>query len=72
MSDFTTEPHLTPAELRMCALIAQGWQDKQIASDIGVSYDACRQRLRILSQKIGATNRAMVAVWYVRHTEARS
>lgn len=63
---------LTPDELRIAALIAQGQQDKEIARDLGVSYDAARQRLRILSHKIGASNRAQVAVWYVRRTEVRS
>jgi len=62
---------LTPTELRICALVARGWPDKQIALDMGISYDAARQRLRILSQKIGANNRAMVAAWYVRQTEVR-
>jgi DNA-binding CsgD family transcriptional regulator len=63
---------LTRTELRIAQLVADGHQDKEIARDIGVSYDACRQRLRILSQKIGAQNRAMVAAWYVRRVEVRS
>ena len=63
---------LTPDELRIAELVSNGWEDKQIAQDIGVSYDACRQRLRTLSQKIGASNRAMVAAWYVRATLVRS
>ena len=63
---------LTRVELRIAQLVALGQQDKQIASDIGVSYDAARQRLHILSQKIGAPNRAAVAAWYVRRTEVRS
>ena len=63
---------LTRTELRIAQLVTEGRGDKEIASDIGVSYDAARQRLRILSQKIGASNRAMVAAWYVRRTEVRS
>lgn len=57
---------LTPTELRIAALVTAGQQDKQIAADLGMSYDAARQRLRTLSQKIGAHNRAMVAAWYTR------
>lgn len=63
---------LTVAERRIAQLVTQGLPDKQIANDLGVSYDSARQRLRILSQKIGAQNRAMVAAWYVRQTEVRS
>lgn len=63
------EHNLTADELRICELVTQGYLDKQIANAIGVSYDVARQRLRILSQKIGASNRAMVAAWYVRQTE---
>lgn len=59
-------PPITPDQLRIAELVAQGWRDKEIANEIGVSYDAVRQRLRTFSQKIGATNRAMVAAWYVR------
>lgn len=66
-----TEYDLTADELRICELVTQGYLDKQIANAIGVSYDVARQRLRILSQKIGASNRAMVAAWYVRQTEVQ-
>lgn len=62
---------LTQTELRIAQLVTEGRGDKEIAGDIGVSYDAARQRLRILSSKIGANNRAMVAAWYVRR-EVRS
>jgi DNA-binding NarL/FixJ family response regulator len=58
---------LTSVELHIAQLVADGYQDKEIAGALGVSSDAARQRLRILSQKIGAHNRAMVAAWYVRH-----
>lgn len=57
---------ITSDQLRIAALVAQGWEDKQIANELGVSYDAARQRLRTLGKKIGASNRAMVAAWYVR------
>jgi len=62
---------LTDDQLRMAKLVADGKGDKEIANEFGVSYAAARQRLRTLSLKIGATNRAMVAAWYVRRTEVR-
>lgn len=62
---------ITDTELRIAALVAEGWQDKQIAIALGVSYDAARQRLRVLSHKIGADNRTMVAAWYVRRVEQK-
>lgn len=64
-------PIIRPDELRIAALVAEGWQDKQIAIALGVSYDAARQRLRVLSHKIGAANRTMVAAWYVRRIEQK-
>ncbi len=63
------KPIITPDELRIAALIAEGWQDQEIALELGVSYDAARQRLRVLSRKINVTNRAMVAVWYVKQVK---
>lgn len=63
---------LTPTELRIAQLVTEGRLDKEIASAIGVSCDACRQRLHTLTQKIGVSNRAALAAWYVRRTEVRS
>ena len=57
---------ITADQLRIAELVAEGKQDQEIARALGVSYHAARQRLRTLGKKIGATNRAMVAVWYVR------
>lgn len=62
---------ITPEQLRIAELVTAGKLDKEIANQLGVSYDVARQRLHTLSRKIGASNRAMVAAWYVRRTEVR-
>lgn len=64
------DPIISPVELRIARLVSEGWYDREIARELGVTYDVARQRLRILSRKLGVTNRAMVAAWYVKR-EAR-
>jgi len=63
--------YITKAERQIAQLVADGKKDKEIAEAVGVSWHAARQRLRALSEKIGASNRAMVAAWYVRTYEVR-
>lgn len=62
---------LTSEDLRICALVTAGKQNKQIANDLGVSLEVATQRLKMIMRHIDASNRAMVAAWYVRRTEVR-
>jgi len=62
---------LTPEDLRICAWVTAGRRNKEIANDLGVSLDVAAQRLKLIMQHINASNRAMVAAWYVRETEVR-
>jgi DNA-binding NarL/FixJ family response regulator len=62
---------LTSEDLRICAWVTEGKQNKQIANHLGVSEDVVTQRLKMIMRHIDASNRAMVAAWYVRRTEVR-
>jgi DNA-binding NarL/FixJ family response regulator len=67
----TMKRDLTSEDLRICALVTEGKQNKHIANDLGVSLEVATQRLKMIMRHIDASNRAMVAAWYVRRTEVR-
>lgn len=62
---------LTSEDLRICAWVTAGKQNKEIANDLGVSLDVVTQRIKMIMRHIDVSNRAMVAAWYVRQTEVR-
>lgn len=62
---------ISPTELRIAALVTEGWRNKEIAVSLGKSHASITQHLELIMHKIGAHNRAMVAAWYVRRTEVR-
>lgn len=64
-------PHLTPTDLRICALVTAGRQNKEIANELGMSLEIATHRVKVIMRQTGATNRAMVAAWYVRRTEVK-
>lgn len=57
---------LTPEDLRICAMVTNGYLNKEIASELDVSLEVATQRLKMIMRHVGASNRAMVAAWYVR------
>ena len=62
---------LTAEQLRICAMVANGYLNKEIADELGVSLEVAAQRLKMIMRRLNATNRAMVAVWYVRQELAQ-
>lgn len=57
---------LTPAELRVIALVALGWEDKRIAAELGISVFTAKTHLTRVRERLELDNRVQVAVWYVR------
>lgn len=66
-----TKP-LSPRDLTICRLVTAGKLNKEIARELGTSEDVAAQWLKLIMRRIDASNRAMVAAWYVRMTEVRS
>lgn len=56
---------LTPAELRVAALIAEGCSPREIAAAVGISVLTVRAHLRSLYEKTGARRQTALArlVW---------
>ncbi len=56
-----TEDTLTPREREVRALVERGWQDKQIASTLGISFKTVEKHVGTILRKTGARNRTQLA-----------
>jgi DNA-binding NarL/FixJ family response regulator len=66
------ERPLTPRQLAICSMIADGRQNKEIASAQQKSLVSVKRQIEAIMARTGAPNRAAVAAWYVRRVEVRS
>jgi DNA-binding NarL/FixJ family response regulator len=46
--------------------LAQGLTNKQIADELGISYETVKEHVQHILRKIGVTDRTQAAVWAVR------
>jgi DNA-binding CsgD family transcriptional regulator len=57
-------PGLSRRELQVCALIAEGRSNKQIASRLSIALATVKDHVHKILRKTGAPNRAAIAVAY--------
>ena len=57
---------LTPAEERIVAYVAQGYENLQIATRLGRSLDTIKHHVGAAMQKTNSYNRVQLALWYWR------
>lgn len=53
---------LSPAELRVLRLLAYGLTNKEIAREIGRSYETVRNQIMAIGRKLGTTNRTQAVI----------
>ncbi|HET9697590.1 MAG TPA: LuxR C-terminal-related transcriptional regulator, partial [Terriglobales bacterium] len=58
---------LTPKELRIIALIVQGYKNKEIASQLGTTEQVIKNYLRNVYDKIGVSDRLELALFTIHH-----
>jgi len=63
------EGFLTPRQLEICKLVAQGLQNKQIAEVIGLTPNTVKVYVHRIYDKTGMGNRLELALWYTAKTE---
>lgn len=63
---------LTPRQLAICHMIADGLQNKEIADQERSSLMSVKRQIEAICAQLGTHNRAMIAAWYVREIEVRS
>jgi len=58
---------LTPKELKIVALIVQGYKNKDIASQLGTTEQVIKNYLRNVYDKIGVSDRLELALFTIHH-----
>jgi DNA-binding NarL/FixJ family response regulator len=58
---------LTPKELRIVALIVQGYKNKEIAAQLGTTEQVIKNYLRNVYDKIGVSDRLELALFTIHH-----
>jgi DNA-binding NarL/FixJ family response regulator len=58
---------LTPKELKIVALIVQGYKNKEIASQLGTTEQVIKNYLRNIYDKIGVSDRLELALFTIHH-----
>jgi len=58
---------LTPKELRIVALIVQGYKNKEIANQLGTTEQVIKNYLRNIYDKIGVSDRLELALFTIHH-----
>jgi DNA-binding NarL/FixJ family response regulator len=58
---------LTPKELRIIALIVQGYKNKEIATRLGTTEQVIKNYLRNIYDKIGVSDRLELALFTIHH-----
>jgi len=57
---------LTPNELQLLKLLAQGKRDRVIASELGIAEQTVRNELHTLYRKLGVRNRTGAVIKAIR------
>ena len=62
IAEHSTDDALTPAEIRVLRLIAEGNANKEIAAQLSVSEETVKGQVRNILSKLGANDRAHAAM----------
>jgi DNA-binding NarL/FixJ family response regulator len=62
IAEHSTDDALTPAEIRVLRLIAEGNANKEIAAQLSVSEETVKGQVRNILSKLGANDRAHAAI----------
>ena len=63
--DRTPRPTVTPRQLQVAALVAQGWSNRQIADELVITERTAESHVERIRVRLGFRSRAQVAAWYV-------
>jgi len=60
---------LTEKELEIVKLVTQGYRNSEIGVMVGTTEHVIKNRLRLIYDKLGFSNRLEVALWYIYNYE---
>lgn len=66
-----TTGELTPRQLQVAALVADGMTNRQIAERLGIEERSAEGHVERIRLRLGVTSRAQVAAWWGRRTSPR-
>jgi DNA-binding NarL/FixJ family response regulator len=66
LAEHATDDALTPSEIRVLQLIAQGNSNKEIASQLSVTEETIKGQVRNILAKLGANDRTHAAMIGIR------
>lgn len=71
MLGLSTDFHnpLSPRQVKMARLVAEGMKNKEIAPEIGTTENVVKNYLRKIYDLTGMSNRTELALWYIAHCE---
>ena len=61
----TAGPELTPRQVQVAALVAQGWSNRQIAEELVITERSAESHVERIRLRMGFRSRAQIAAWYV-------
>jgi pimeloyl-ACP methyl ester carboxylesterase/DNA-binding CsgD family transcriptional regulator len=61
---------LTPRQLQVAALVAEGLTNRQIAGRLGIEERSAEGHVERIRLRLGATSRTQIAAWWVRRISA--
>ena len=59
------EDTLTPRQVQVSALVAQGLSNKTIAESCSITVDTAKRHVQIAMAKTGCENRTALALWFL-------
>jgi DNA-binding NarL/FixJ family response regulator len=63
--DRRTPPTVTPRQLQVAALVAQGRSNRQIADELVITERSAESHVERIRARLGFRSRAQIAAWYV-------
>ena len=63
----TDAPDLTPQEMRVLSLIAEGLDNNAIAELLSISRNTVKSHVHSVLEKLGVSDRTQAAMWAMRH-----
>jgi DNA-binding NarL/FixJ family response regulator len=63
---------VTPKELSVLALIAQGFSNREISDQLFISDGTVRNMISVLLEKLSLKSRTQLAIFYLKHWEGNS
>ena len=58
-------PPVTPRQLQVAALVAQGWSNRQIADELVITERSAESHVERIRARLGFRSRAQIAAWFV-------